>query len=64
VECRAESCFGGYQTNAASCANGSCPSATLTACAPYDCGPSACATTCGSDAGCGNGYSCNGGVCN
>jgi hypothetical protein len=60
VQCSPPSCSGGTETLAASCSNGTCPTAMTQACTPYICGTTACASPCASDADCIANYYCNG----
>ncbi|MFT3917530.1 MAG: OmpA family protein [Anaeromyxobacteraceae bacterium] len=62
--CRAASCADGTATIAAACDGaGHCPAVQTVACAPYVCGPTACAGGCTGDDACVSTSFCGGGVC-
>lgn len=62
--CQAATCSGSTQTNAKTCdGNGQCVTNGATECAPYQCGGSTCATSCGSASNCVSGSFCTSGVC-
>jgi hypothetical protein len=62
--CRSATCSDGVETEAASCdGQGACPPAVLRSCAPYTCGPLACAQSCASDGDCLEGHFCSDGLC-
>lgn len=64
TQCRAPSCATGTATAAANCAGtGACPPVQTRACTPYICGPTACGTSCLSDAECASGNYCASGTC-
>src|SRR5438874_3800651 len=64
ISCRDPSCTGGIATLAASCDGaGACPALQTQTCAPFSCGPTACAGTCNADSDCPTGTWCSGGVC-
>ncbi|MBN8609222.1 MAG: hypothetical protein J0L92_01460 [Deltaproteobacteria bacterium] len=65
VECRGASCTSGLATASASCtgSDGACPASSSEPCDPYVCGPTACRTSCASDAECTGGRVCLGSVC-
>ena len=62
--CRDPSCSSGVAVAAASCDGaGSCPAEQDVSCAPYSCGPTACAGNCTVDSDCVTGNYCAAGVC-
>ncbi|MFO0584244.1 MAG: OmpA family protein [Anaeromyxobacter sp.] len=62
--CRAASCTAAVATVAAACDGaGHCPAVQTVACAPYVCGPTACAGNCTGDDACVSTSFCGGGVC-
>lgn len=64
VECRPASCSAGQETAQTFCVgNGSCPAATVNACAPYQCGGTGCLSSCTVDTQCQLGYRCEVGAC-
>jgi hypothetical protein len=64
TKCRDASCANGTQTAEAACDGaGACPAPSTKACAPFTCGPTACKTSCTTDADCQGGLFCNNGAC-
>ena len=64
TQCRSASCTSGVQTLSAFCDGaGNCPAPATQSCTPYVCGPTACKTSCASDADCIATDYCAGGVC-
>ncbi len=62
--CTAASCAAGIETKVGSCNGlGVCQSGATAACAPFQCGPSSCKTSCAGDGDCTTGNWCNGGTC-
>src|SRR5207237_9618729 len=64
VSCREASCGGATAILAASCDGaGACPLEQTQPCAPYLCGPNACAGDCHADGDCASGSYCSAGRC-
>ncbi|MBT9560930.1 MAG: hypothetical protein IV100_33200 [Myxococcales bacterium] len=64
TQCAGPSCSSGTQSSSRVCNGlGTCGSATTSACSPYQCGASACATSCAADTNCVAGYYCTVGTC-
>ena len=62
--CSGASCVSGTQTAASTCnGSGTCNPGGTSACAPYNCGTSACVTTCSTNSDCVSGNYCTGGLC-
>lgn len=63
--CSPGSCVDGVSTSPVLCTGSTagCPAASMTACAPYACGPSECLVECASNADCAAGYACSGRAC-
>ena len=64
TECVAQSCSAAIETSRRTCTGlGTCQAGTARACAPYQCGVTACRTSCTTAADCTGGLACNNGVC-